>query len=1190
MKNFIHKLTTLAMIAAAGFAASSADAATFTLDSRSPLARTLTTPKPVRQFRGHKPWDHPGYALNQKLNIGSRLNAPIGDPTTQFSELNNFNYLEAPDGSTWFYTAEYDYKTVQFEGGYKEDQIVAYTFTIYDESFKKIGTIHDDVDFRENETRVASAVLDPAVTTKFFNYDSKYEVMVYIAMNTGEDLGYKVNFRNRVYSIDGQKEGDNDVCIAEVDGRCVDAVNASTNSWSENFYLTFAEDIDPDPDLDYDSFVDFVNAYKTRVTTYKKADYSGEFSEIFTHEIPLVCIPGDTTDGIYFISKLHNGTVYFIYSQYENPYFIDPTGFAEDESATPQNNFLIDVYALHDGASTLQKVSHTSIEANQANKEGQVNYTFYSIGSLAWHSDIDMSVNGTPTAPAFIVARDFTTAAMLEDVVTNFEIYGTDGKLIKTLAQNTDGVLMLSDITGAEAQAMFITLVDDKYTFEFTNIYSGTKVMTLNQAIDGDPISAVGDRIPTGSGNYRYAFVMSYDDVDNDGNELPRVAWINPDGTLDHIDRINCGPNVARATINFYQKALSPYLYDTDPGMEYAVLVGRYTGNSVSEVKNEFIIVDNDGSQIANFSEADGKGLPYTFTIVHNEKRNILQMIYNNNYKYNIDIYNLPFSMFSGGDGTAQNPYQIASVADLQLIKLNPAAHYVIVDDFDAAGFEFAPISTFTGSLDGQGHTIYNLELRPSNAYTGIFESTEPGSSIKNITFVDPVLNLGNSPFAGLLVGYSVGLTVDNVKVYNLLAKGSANTFGGLIGQATSATTISSSAVIASTYDATVSDAVGGLVGDARTGLTVTASAFSGSITSTHNIGGIVGQSVGQAAGTGNVTIADCHVDAKLSGKNNIGGIIGLSNRSKINRCYVEGSIDATQGNAGGIVGSLDAFFSTDNEVPVIISANVVALKEITTTGKAAHRIVGYTIADDSQSAAGEVELGLADNYAIASLSPLDADIDAVATSTEGASIDEIKREFLDETLGWKFGTTVEEPWHTATTNDPLLYFESSFIILPTTITVEEGETFNINIRFLGDEEISLQEFINAFICEYDNTIIDMTGEADLVDGVITVEFEALKIGSTDVTVNINGLTATAKVNVVEPNSGVAQIVAPALDITFNGATVSAPGAEIEIYNTTGTRVASGIDAVAVDNLARGIYIAVARNAAGTRTALKIKR
>lgn len=1210
MKGFISAVAAMALAAVMGVPAQSADAAVSSrLAGNTRIDKMLQAPQPVREFRGHKPWANAGEELTEKIRRQG-VAASALTPSAEFPGLSSFDYLEAPDGSTWFYTTNYDYKTVEFEGGYTEKQIIAYTFTIYDDSFNLLGTIHDDVVFGPNETRVASATLDPAVSYKFFNTDALPEVMVYLAMNTGAALNYKVNYYNRVYSLGGAKEGDNDVCIAVMNGRCVDAVNAATDSWSESFFYTFVEDIVPDIN-DYDNVVDYVNAYKNHICVYKKAGWSGGPEQILEYDINLVSVPGDTTDGIYFISKFENGVLYFVFSHYDKPYFVDPTGFAQDESATPDNALIIDVYSY---TSSLRTVSTTSIPVEEFDNSKELHYAFYSIGSVAWKYDIDMSVNGTPEAPAFVVARDFVKAADIENVSTNYGIYNNAGEQVLSLAEDADGMMLLSNIEGTEPQVMFITLdSNDKYEFNFIDLYSGNCVLILDQQIEGEPITATGDRVFVGNGKYKYAFVLSNDRVNADGNQELGVAWINSDGTLDRIDRVNVGKNVARAMINMSGDVLSPYLYDTDPDMEYAVLVSRYTGSN-SVVKNEFIVVDVKGDVLAEFSEADGKGAPYLFTVFFGNKQNRLHMVYNDNYTYNIDVYDLPFNMMAGGDGTAANPYQIASVGDLQMIKLNPAAHYAVVADIDATGFIFAPIGSFKGSLDGRGHQICNLTVGSNETYSGIFATTEPEAVIKNLTFIDPVIKVDGAIYAGLLAGTAMTATIENVKVYNLTIAGKAfgGNFGGLVGQATLNSLFSGCGVFATNLSLPAASSLGGIVGNARTGTSVSASAFTGSISGASAIGGIVGETV---SGTENIT--DCHVDAVLSGRNTLGGIIGSSKRSTVKRCYVEGSITATEEprwgygfSVGGVVGALEPDFS--GEGGVVVANNIVALKSISVPDidleeeypgqkSSVHRIVGSSTANEIEISYdskwepvyGDAmsEYGLADNYALSSLAVIDSNVGAGATSTEGASLDEITRVFLDETLGWSFGTSANEPWHVYSESDPKLYFEASFIATPATLTVAEGDIFNITLRFMADEELTLADVLVDFLCEYDNTVVEMTGNAEMASNILTVEFSALKQGSTDVVLGTGGETATVAVAVVENEAdGVENVALTAqpFGIGFDGTRLTAPDARIELFSANGIKVASGNGEVSVGQLLNGIYIAVARNAQGHTASLKI--
>ena len=75
-----------------------------------------------------------------------------------------------------------------------------------------------------------------------------------------------------------------------------------------------------------------------------------------------------------------------------------------------------------------------------------------------------------------------------------------------------------------------------------------------------------------------------------------------------------------------------------------------------------------------------------------------------------------PVSAFSGaGDGTAGDPYQITTRAQLEEISSALSASYILMNDIDLGGSStpWTPIGTsvvpFTGTLDGDGHIISNL-------------------------------------------------------------------------------------------------------------------------------------------------------------------------------------------------------------------------------------------------------------------------------------------------------------------------------------------------------------------------------------------------------------------------------------------------------------------------------------------------
>lgn len=78
-------------------------------------------------------------------------------------------------------------------------------------------------------------------------------------------------------------------------------------------------------------------------------------------------------------------------------------------------------------------------------------------------------------------------------------------------------------------------------------------------------------------------------------------------------------------------------------------------------------------------------------------------------------------TQFAGGDGTAANPYQVATAEQLDAVRYDLSAHYLQLADIDLRGIEWLPIGysalyseepgTFEGSYDGNGYSINNMTI-----------------------------------------------------------------------------------------------------------------------------------------------------------------------------------------------------------------------------------------------------------------------------------------------------------------------------------------------------------------------------------------------------------------------------------------------------------------------------------------------
>lgn len=103
--------------------------------------------------------------------------------------------------------------------------------------------------------------------------------------------------------------------------------------------------------------------------------------------------------------------------------------------------------------------------------------------------------------------------------------------------------------------------------------------------------------------------------------------------------------------------------------------------------------------------------------------------------------------------------YEISKPEELQAMETNLTGHYYVTKDIDMTGFDFHTVggpndnNFFSGTLDGQGHTISNLTMTGSGSrvIAGINSAT-----IKNILFKELNLNSTNYNKIGL-VGETYG-------------------------------------------------------------------------------------------------------------------------------------------------------------------------------------------------------------------------------------------------------------------------------------------------------------------------------------------------------------------------------------------------------------------------------------------------
>lgn len=107
--------------------------------------------------------------------------------------------------------------------------------------------------------------------------------------------------------------------------------------------------------------------------------------------------------------------------------------------------------------------------------------------------------------------------------------------------------------------------------------------------------------------------------------------------------------------------------------------------------------------------------------------------------------------LFTDGDGSLGDPYQIASCQQLQNMQEELASSFVLINDIDCSAFEgFESVgdlaTPFTGSFNGDGHTVSSLSI---NGSYGLFGDVD-GADITDARLVDIEVTTTNQKVGGL--------------------------------------------------------------------------------------------------------------------------------------------------------------------------------------------------------------------------------------------------------------------------------------------------------------------------------------------------------------------------------------------------------------------------------------------------------
>jgi len=246
------------------------------------------------------------------------------------------------------------------------------------------------------------------------------------------------------------------------------------------------------------------------------------------------------------------------------------------------------------------------------------------------------------------------------------------------------------------------------------------------------------------------------------------------------------------------------------------------------------------------------------------------------------------------GEGTVDAPYEISNASELQAMRGDLSASYVLTADIDASetkgwydGKGFEPVGEddpdvrFTGTFDGDNHTISDLHIDRGEDYVGLFGFAYRGK-IEHVGLENADIT-GNDQVGGL-VGFNSVEIIDSS--FNGTVKGTTDV-GGLVGAQNGDITNS---YATGTVDG--DNRVGGLVGLGYGGDVIDSYATA-TVNGGEAVGGLVGGTIGDTI--------DSYATGTVDGGNSVGGLVGGTN-GDITDSYATGTVDGGQ-NVGGLVG-----------------------------------------------------------------------------------------------------------------------------------------------------------------------------------------------------------------------------------------------------------------------------------------------
>jgi len=373
------------------------------------------------------------------------------------------------------------------------------------------------------------------------------------------------------------------------------------------------------------------------------------------------------------------------------------------------------------------------------------------------------STNATNFEPIQVLVNGTTYNLTKVDNAYHFTInsHKTSGvktaKIEKVILSNSKEIILTSD------NEIKVTVLKDKPTVEqfgYKENLDGTITATFN-VVDLEQTITNGKVVIINRGT-----TIKEQTLISNQNNISFVPRENESYTVKIIADYDLDMNVLEEDANEYKEVTLLEADITLGNRKFEVkdiirtLLYRQTENGVEEVQN---LKESDLANLDNYIiKVRTREMPAFYTTISGyrieDNKLKLTLDYDNVVQYTNDNKQDKLEIVYGDmiDGTATN---ISLESLLREMELNPTGTFTLDRDYDASiianNSSALVTSTFMGTLNGNGHKIYNLS-KP------LFDSIE-SATIENLTLQSPKLSGPNS--RGTIASIATNSTIRNVHI-----------------------------------------------------------------------------------------------------------------------------------------------------------------------------------------------------------------------------------------------------------------------------------------------------------------------------------------------------------------------------------------------------------------------------------------